>query len=738
MNKLAATPYPSFAELVNCISMAFDLRSSVKDSRKIERLLQDGDFSKSEITSIGNELIIHPLKKIVRDDYFLRNFKRFIDHIYNDYLVVVNKFPLEGVRREESLPLLVEYYFMPQAIAAFDCLWKKDGPSLHDFISPDHCHFTVVMNWMFDDDCTDFIRKIYPATTGDDKVNRDKFSRWMSGEQIPDLAGLKIFSDHVKRVGVFDKEKSKSLLKWLMLARALSWFEKLSSGVRIKEIMLAYCLGGFPRYDIGKKLSILQLETGKRLEALIEPFLSLESALSLKSNKEPGARENAHMDLISFDELLKQHDPAGTLRFRSDWLWARWHALSGEYKQAASCYKSAIVNSEYRAGDIRKSIFEEAMVLAAYLENKPLLKMLKNRAVISGFIPDPFAISVVVDDWEVERYKILFGHVFKGSANFVDCGERVCERSQRMYVSLDTIKSKKPNYRIPDQEITFVTDSDHKRKKPQLIHFVTYGEFDVVKNLLEKGASVDKLAPDGSSALMCALQRAIDRGDRRFLDLLLDYPHSETTLNSKTAKKKLTLLMLAIEYGEPKVVEKLVGMGVDPNQVFDLTDTTALYFSVKKSIGNDAVSTVLLNKMTGKAPLDGMEQESLRRYDAMSAGVLGNEKIDPKRIAPREGAILKAIVNFKVDNYPGDNVLAILELLLKKGANPNLPVTYPVRGRTPLMLAAQLDAVDIIRLLMRYGADPYQKDSDGHDSIVIAKGFQARNVIQHFQELKLI
>ena len=57
------------------------------------------------------------------------------------------------------------------------------------------------------------------------------------------------------------------------------------------------------------------------------------------------------------------------------------------------------------------------------------------------------------------------------------------------------------------------------------------------------------------------------------------------------------------------------------------------------------------------------------------------------------------------------NAVAIAEVLLKHGANPN--TNADTFGRTPLHYAAQKNAVAIAEVLLKHGADPNAKNRDG-------------------------
>jgi ankyrin repeat protein len=79
-------------------------------------------------------------------------------------------------------------------------------------------------------------------------------------------------------------------------------------------------------------------------------------------------------------------------------------------------------------------------------------------------------------------------------------------------------------------------------------------------------------------------------------------------------------------------------------------------------------------------------------------------------IQEEDGRTPLHIVVGVVGSYHHHNVMAITELLLKAGANPNLQA---VEGLTPLAKAVERKSIEMAQLLLRYGADPTIADNEG-------------------------
>ena len=241
--------------------------------------------------------------------------------------------------------------------------------------------------------------------------------------------------------------------------------------------------------------------------------------------------------------------------------------------------------------------------------------------------------------------------------------------------------------------------------------------------------------------MLGAIQRAADRNEREVLDLLLDRPHNIKTLNQRTARKRLTPLIRAIDYGEPDVVAKLLEMGADPNLRGHVDDQTPLYLCIRNMGGQRAaqsIRTMVLKSLSGDR--DGVVRETLRRYGVGVAGVFGDKQsmFDAMR-NPAGHEIFKVVTDWIVDDFlrrhTVEKQLQIARSLLAHGANPNASHAYPAAGRTPLMLAVENDTPEAVELLMQHGGDPFARDAAGHDCRVHANGFRSGNVIQHFQQI---
>ena len=527
-----------------------------------------------------------------------------------------------------------------------------------------------------------------------------------------------------------------------MTARAIDWIERNSDGCRPKSLMLTFILSGMPVVDTGRALSELLHEEGRRLSDLVMPALMLDETLKRAIPKGEGEQERRRLDLEKFDVLLKTHDAEGRTRYWLEWFKGRWEVFSGNFGEALPHYRNAVASASYRAGSNQKEILRDALALGAALEDRKFLASLKQQAIALGIlVPPPEEDADVVQDWEIEHLQNRFHSIFPLEGFFPEA-KRVDTVQQRFPVLLldtEMLEKRTPDLRNPNRVVTLEFPDGQKRRWPQIRLFASFGRADAVQELLSKGADVDKLDAQGSSALLCAIQHARQTDDRRTLDALLLVPHKRETLDSLTMRKQISPLFEAIDYGEPDVVETLLRMGANPELKGNIIGETPLYYCMS-ILGRVRYPAKMYQALYGSFHLDWdvVQQETMRRYGVAMAGVFGEKAgLDERLKETRNRQIYEELVSVMVEHmlkrHTIPKLIRIAELLLEHGANPNAPARYPVPGRTPMMLAAEDNSGWAFDLMLRHGGDPFIRDSQGSDCIRIAHSFRAAEVVGYMR-----
>lgn len=734
-------PYPRLGEIYRAAAVAVDTKAGNRD---VDRLAREGEFDWTLLPTLGDELLVGPLAKSV-DPEFADLVAQTVAYVHASYVDLVSTVPLDSLDRKEALPLLVEHYFAPHALGlVFGTKKGFGGPDLMKLFDPDLHPVAVVLDWLDRGEERPLARAAFPEATTADRAEFEMVRKWADGTNLPDRQSIVRYGAALAKAGGVRAEKVQNLRIWLIVARALAHLEK-ESPVPFRGFMRRHLLLGMPDIDVGRVLSAAVIESGKKYSELTVPALTLYDSLKRTTEKETGDRDKTKVALDEFERIAEELEPEGRTRFHTEWLRGRWHALSGDFDAALDFYERAAELANYRAGDQQKRIVEEALVLAAYLGRKTVLKRLKHRAVAFGLFLEPLACDVV-EDWEIDHLVQNFQQVFPQSGRFPEAPETAGRKATLPFLAIDEdeISQLKPDSGKPDRVVSVRFPDGQVRRWPQLRMFASFNRVEEVELLLSKGAPVDQLDQSGGSALLCGIQEALRSGDRRVLDALLSRPHSKTALDSVTAKKRLTPLICAVELGEPDVVEKLLAMGASSDLRGNVVDETPLYSAMTKigMVRNPGMLYRYLHRSLESDP-DLVKREVLRRHGVSLAGVFGDGKTlaqlrENPRYAEMFDELVSAMVEEQVRRHSLPKLIRIVELLLMNGANPNAPHRYPAFGRTPLMLAAENNSGWAFDLLVRHGGDPYRVDVAGLDCPKIAMGFSSAEVVGYMRSNGMI
>lgn len=257
------------------------------------------------------------------------------------------------------------------------------------------------------------------------------------------------------------------------------------------------------------------------------------------------------------------------------------------------------------------------------------------------------------------------------------------------------------------------------------------GDLEAVRILLDRGADVNAVEKyKGQTALMWAAAERHAPVVRLLLERGADwkvrsYEH-ETKMPKLSAASSvtpmprggLTALSFAAREGDIATLEAMLASGVDVNYT-DIDNTSALV-------------TALMNK----------------QYSA--ALYLLEKGADPNIADTLGRTALYAAIDMRNEDYsalpnrpaldPTPN-LEVIRVLLEKGANVNATLVQRLPGRsgmdsgdttlgegtTPLMRAARAGDAEVIRLLLKYGADPMLATKEGNTALMFAAGVGYRD-----------
>lgn len=725
-------PYPRLGECISAMAGALDIKKVDSD---IGRLAREGDFDWEKLDDVIQTLLLDGTERYYGETAHTL-VVAWVAEVKESYCHLLLDVPLDSVGRDDALPILIEDFFIPFAAQFF--LKAQDlspGPDLSQMLDTAYSPLAIVLGWLDGYLQGPTEKLLYPESTGTDRTDREKVSKWRNGIDLPSAQGIKLFSQRVLDVKRDNTQASNAAL-WLMIATAITRFER-EWNTPVRPLIVR----GFERstgdHGVQDRLWELVRRVGRGWPELAEPGRKLWFDLRRTAPKQAGDHQRTWDEITRLEAQALMCDPNGLTAFHYEWMRARWHTLSGQYQDALPFYQRAFELASYRAGRQVKDLIEESACVAGFLAKKSFLKQLKHVGITLGLFRKPEPGAGVLEDWEIEQFAQMLPKNFPMQSRFVECEPDLSELHAPgvMAISKETVEEVKIDLKKLDRVRAVQFASGEVRRWPQLRLFSSFGLATQVKALLDAGAPVDDLDSSGASALLCALQYAEGTGNRDVLDLLLATPHHVTTINAITHKKRLTPLMCAIDLGAPEVVRALIDKKVDTNQHALTDNQTPLYYLVSQ-LFFIANPKRLLEKLTMALVTepDLVQQDTMRRFGVGFSGIFGND-LNLVRTNPDLAlATARSLVNLHTKRHSVGKLTEIAAILLESKANPNAPHRYPVPGRTPLMLAAESDLPEVFDLMMQHGGDPLQPDAAGQNCMQIASSFRSWSVVNYLKQ----
>jgi len=701
--------------IVRVLADAFDTRTKSKDLYEASVASPvELDYRKSR------KLLEQEMLKPLRDAGLRRvaeALKKLYDLFENDYLQkIVSKADIVGVDEKEYGVLLQYVFCLPAHELLRSSLEAFSGPDLFKLLAQADTSVGFMLEWLEREDSdwrgkNDALPRSHDKNHGHNgNTDRETILSWRNNESLPSLGRL-----HAMPF----VEKYRTLI---LLARAVAWAARSDLGKQILEGIKQVHWGVNLGESFEEALSAIAARRRQTpsLQKIGSTLSKDISSLLLKENKGQSDKDDAAQLIGDLQKIIDDEGlgalAQGLLDFFAK---ARWHLFNGDPKKTIELIEKAFQWSAYRAGPFQEEVLISLLITAAGQNppDKVSLKRAKNLLITFGYeIPSApedknsgrSRSADLIEDWEINLWAREY-QKHTPSGLFFPGAEPKSPASSAGLVVLPMTSESKPDYRYPNRRLKL--KNGQGPQYPQLCYYILRGDFDSVKELLKRGASVNVKTSSGDTPLMLAVCRVADGQEEDFFDLIAAHAHEIEIVNARTEKKRKTALLLAIEAGKPKVVQKLLDMGADPNLRGETEWQTPLYRSLSlyglAAQGPEGLKKAIYDNLDNP-----YTQDAIRRYTnghlgaALSDQTAGIEKLLESE---RHREIFEATADafFPASGANPESQLEIMRLLLAKGADSNAAHEGPhYADYTSLALACELDLADIVTdMLEKYGGN---------------------------------
>jgi ankyrin repeat protein len=246
---------------------------------------------------------------------------------------------------------------------------------------------------------------------------------------------------------------------------------------------------------------------------------------------------------------------------------------------------------------------------------------------------------------------------------------------------------------------------------------------------------------DGPVSKAALLERAIQASD--CLEIEKQLASGADPNAHSTASLQDPLLLTAATESGPQAVELLLRYGADAN-ARDARGTPIL-LSLASLVTPDAsasakvLGSIRLLLALGHADPDlsdsaqvGDDRSALHQAAASGSLELVELLISHGARIDKPNRVNETPLYFAVSR----GRVAIASRLLSEGANPNVKATFT--GMTPLMAAAEIGNLELVRILLARKADLLAKNTFGHSPISLSSTLEIRRLLQRALEARLL
>lgn len=766
-------PYPTFGRQLQLIARVLDTANDKDIQKKLEHLAHDSSINLDTLLDVKERVIqlpfCYPNKSGTMGATKTYNIceefvKQLSEQFFELNISAINSLPAEAFpNREELNKSFIP--FIGGVLAPFiTSLFpdnKETGKKLLFSEKPLKTGFEIIQE------------KFPNFINGFKNEERDKIQRWIKGTQLPGMKGL--FSTLNKAQSHLG-DNYIQYCEILFAANVLQKVTEIAQSVYSLQTYFKELFNGISHNSF--KLNELHLQ---KLLVLRKHFIYAQDGIKFRASQNPPVFLTV-LNLFA-NECAKLQINSMAIEWRYNVLVALALIYEGHFKEALDIFKQVMPNLFYTTDivheaffvmDIDKkqgcSLYNIALALAAVCKDRPFQKTLKTYGVLFGLFGKPTEAikesfdtippvnkesrtkDITREDWEEQHWANRFFEFFP----------------ENLVKNIDSIKHMKTNVNMP----LFFTEDEMPKQPvkpyskafpirwktfPQLVWFAQTVDATAIKTLLEANVKDNKLTTSSESALLFSIEAMVpyntpfnpEKGKEIF-DLLVKHhiedsgrsSYDSKIINTPTNKKKLTCLGQAVLTGNVEIVETLLKMGASVDTLQSTDQQSPLYKMVQWSKGYPNKNR--LESM----PLTPDNLDGIRRGNEFFQGKTNEEIIQMRNkmfqnenFMEISSCIREHHKKLFEEHLPPERTLEIAEILLKWKADPNKKHNRNgIIGYTPLMLAAELNSLEMFKLLLKYGGNPNQEAEFASgtpryaDCWGIARYWKSNSILQFLSE----
>ncbi len=703
------TPYYTIQFLLREFANALGTKGiDTSVAKRIDDACKNNEIAPAVYNELKHKLIYEPVKGFTNEkiaSFFTAGFDDFIQQ-YREFMLVA---PLDGVSAADG-HAFIEKHFLTFSIAMFCDDMLGDVPFNTRIVAQSGQPFvSIVIN---------ALKQLpqwpehYRSLSSDSK---ERLRVWALAEkaELPSLQYINLIGQKLRPEQLWQVLKVNFLIArlWDYLFRRFpqmdaSLLYKVSSQDLDEEYRNA--------------LSSILEKASQKHQRSIPLALELENQLRLREPKTIDSEEHCRV-LFGRLKYESEADSNHESTYFCHWMKARLELQCGHLELAIEEYKQAFEQVIYRQGENAVCIIREALIAACRMPkpDKPFINRLRRMAAMFhiDLMPDGPVNETTkkkaldIEDWEIAAFARMFDSYFTKESFFPNANyPENPHKSVGMWFADDddfAVDLKKPDKKLKVGKFGGV-----EKKMPQLTYFAMNHNTKAISVLLSKGADVNKLSSGNESALLFAVQEMqvnlcpINTMQDDNFWMLSEHEHTAKTLDTVTTKRKLTPLGCGVQTGRLDVVQKLVDLGATVDRRHDVGNETPLFTAIAMISRHTRPQEVA--KLGKQMQYSDLNLQSMRAH---SAGIvphdLGHLKKSVQNMEQDENFqnIFAAIEQIQQENYikysSAQGFRDIAQYLIEQGANPNAKHNTALEGYTPLMLAVELDEVELVHAMLQ-------------------------------------